>query len=431
MIVKARRFAFSADGVAMRLATCGRIFAFAVAWMGLASAPAFAQTIDANSKIEINYYPPKSLKYVGTLERLKQFQFLEQLSQFFSPLRLPHNFSMATVECGFVNAQYVPSRRRIELCYEFVEAVERIAPKQGETSEFSYEDIVVGALVGVMLHELGHAVFGMIEVPVLGREEDAADEISTFIALQFNKDIARTVVRGNAYLYKVWYAFGAPLYSDEHGTGLQRYFNSLCLAYGGDPNAFKDMVDRGELPKSRAENCAREYQQVKSAFEKTVLPYIDQEQMKKVQSRPWLKLTPQQVALLKQQQQQQSKLFSLAVCNRSAITNVSVALLVRLISDPQKWRALGWYSIPNNGCNLIGSFYGDRAYYYAEGNNGKVAWHASDTDKAAAKQCIDPQNAFDLVAATRCQQGQVAVNFVRRDVDPSIAGITWHLFGGK
>ena len=236
---------------------------------------------------------------------------------------------MVALECGFVNAQYVPSRRRIELCYEFVEAIERVGPKQGEPTEFSYDEVVVGALVGVILHELGHAVFDMNDVPVMGREEDAADAISTFIALQFNKDVARTIVRGNAYLYKVWFAFGAPLYSDEHGTGLQRYYNSLCLAYGGDPDLFKDLLDKGDLPKSRAENCSREYQQVKSAFEKTVLPYVDQEQMKKVQSRPWLKFTPQQSALLKQQQQQQTKLFTLAVCNESAITNVSVALLVR------------------------------------------------------------------------------------------------------
>src|SRR5262249_12779075 len=159
--------------------------------------------------------------------------------------------------------------------YEFVEAVERVGPKLGQPSEFSYEEVVVGGLVGVMLHELGHAVFDMLEVPVIGREEDAADQMSTFIALQFSKEVARTIVRGNAYLYKVWYAFGAPAFFDEHGTGLQRYYNSLCLAYGGQPELFKELVDKGELPKTRAANCAKEYQQARHAFEKTVLPFVD------------------------------------------------------------------------------------------------------------------------------------------------------------
>ena len=131
--------------------------------------------------------------------------------------------------------------------------------KVGEASEFSYQEVVVGSIVGALLHELGHAVFDMNEVPVMGREEDAADLIATFIALQFSKDVARTVVRGTAYLHKVFFAFGAPLYWDNHGTGLQRYYNSLCIAYGGAPDLFKELVAKSDMPKSRLDNCAHEY----------------------------------------------------------------------------------------------------------------------------------------------------------------------------
>ena len=89
--------AFSAR-VVMSIAI--RILVLVLAWLGLL-APAFPQTpTDGNDKIQFNYVPPKSLRYVATAERLRQFQFLEQLSQFFSPLRLPHNFSMVTIECG-------------------------------------------------------------------------------------------------------------------------------------------------------------------------------------------------------------------------------------------------------------------------------------------------------------------------------------------
>ena len=149
---------------------------------------------------------------------------------------------------------------------------------------------MVGAFVGVMLHEVGHAVFYMLDVPVFGREEDAADQIASFIVLQFNRDVARTVTRGLAY---VWSVLGNPKewaqYADEHGTAAQRFYNTLCLAYGGEREWFKDFVDKGWLPKERADNCASEYQQVKYAFVKTILPFIDQDLMKKVQARDWLK----------------------------------------------------------------------------------------------------------------------------------------------
>ena len=52
---------------------------------------------------------------------------------------------------------------------------------------------------------------------------------------------------------------------------------------------FREYVDRGVLPKARADGCAREYLLVRRAFAKTILPHIDVELMKKVQSIQWLR----------------------------------------------------------------------------------------------------------------------------------------------
>jgi uncharacterized membrane protein len=410
----------------MKLALYVRMLAFALLGLACLSMPAHAQRAPGGL-IQYEYVPPMSLRYLPTMERLKQFRLLEQLSEFFSPMRLPYNFSMTTAECGDVNAYYSPSQRKIVLCYEIVEAIERSGPKVGEASEYTYEEVVVGSLVGALLHELGHAVFDMNEVPVLGREEDAADAIAMFIALQFSKDVAHTVVRGTSYLHKGQFSFYAPNYSDEHGTGLQRYYNSLCIAYGGAPDLFRELIAKSGMPKSRSDNCEREYKQVEHAFKKTLLPYIDPERMKQVQSKTWLKLTPQQAALLQQQQRQEAKVFSLSVCNLGTVPNVSAAILVQTIEDPKQWRSLGWYNIPNGGCNLIGNFSGERAFLYAEGDNGKSSWRARDDDKTAAKQCINPENAFEIVATARCQAGQVAKNFVRVDLAPGSTGFTWRL----
>ena len=45
------------------------------------------------------------------------------------------------------------------------------------------------------------------------------------------------------------------------------------------------------LPKARANGCSREYLQVRRAFAKTILPHIDVDLMKKVQSEKWLRPT--------------------------------------------------------------------------------------------------------------------------------------------
>jgi hypothetical protein len=406
-----------------------RVATFALLWAAALCAPAFAQILPElrNSSIDYSYTPPKSLKYLPLFERLKQFRMLEQLAEFLSPLRLPHKYTLGTLECGVVNAYYSPGLRRINLCYEFVEMLERIGPKKGQPSDFTYEEAVVGAMVAVILHENGHAAFDMFDVPVFGREEDAADEMSAFIALQFSPDVARKVVKGFAYWAKTFHSAYAPFYSDEHGTGLQRYYNTLCIAFGSEHSElFKEFVDKGGLPKERAASCPREYGQIKAAFAKTVFPFIDQAMMKKVQARQWLDLTPQQAALLNQQQQQQTDTFTLSLCNRSAATKVHMALGVQLVGGPQDLQALGWFAVPDGGCDLIGTFRGDRVYWYAEGvnNNRTWVWSAADTDQTALRQCINPVNAFQLPATTRCQSGQKLISFRRWNIDSSLSNVT-------
>jgi hypothetical protein len=273
-----------------------RIAASAVvlAWPMLVSEGALAQAPSdlSNGKIEFAYYPPKTLKYQATMERLKSRQVLELLSQFLAPLRLPHKLFLVTIECGEnPSPRYVPEQWAILLCYEFSDILDKVAPKPGKPSQgFTHDEVVVGSYVGVVLHEAGHAVFDMLDVPVFGREEDAADEIASFIALQFSKDVARTVIRGYAYF---WSVLGNPKewtqYSDEHGTSAQRFYNTLCLGYGTDPQTFKEFVDKGWLPKERAANCASEYQQISMAFGKTILPYVDLNLMKQVQAKNWLR----------------------------------------------------------------------------------------------------------------------------------------------
>lgn len=265
--------------------------AVAMAIMFVACEPGLAQSSPElnNRKVEFAYIPPKSATFFPILERLKKRQYLEQLSAFVSPVRLPHPFTLVTIECGTANAFYSPDQWAIFLCYEWIELLDKIAPKDGQpVGGITRDDVVIGATAATVVHELGHAMFDMLKVPVFGREEDAADQMSMFIALQFSKPVALRIVKGFVYLFN---KLGNPKewndWSDTHGSATQRLYNTLCLAYGGDPADYKSFVDSGLLPPARAANCSTEYQQVRAAFIKTVLPFIDPEMMKVVQARDW------------------------------------------------------------------------------------------------------------------------------------------------
>jgi hypothetical protein len=242
----------------------------------------------------IDYIDPM-LRYPrsqATLDRLRKRQVLEELAMFLSPLRLPRVLRIRTKSCGVVNAFYDRSEWAISLCYEFYEHLEQIAPQTKSPQGFTRDEVIVGGFIDAIFHELGHALFDILQVPVFGREEDAADQLSAFLMLQFGQDVARTTIQGAAFTYlNNRNPRSRAEYADEHGTDAQRFFNYLCLAYGGEPDAFRDFVDNGVLPKARANGCAREHQVVKKAFAKTILPHIDQQLMKTVQSVQWLRQT--------------------------------------------------------------------------------------------------------------------------------------------
>src|SRR6185369_9526356 len=145
-------------------------------------------------------------------------------------------------------------------------------------------------MLEVFLHEVGDAVFDYLGVPVLGREEDAADQFAAYFLLQFAKLDARRLMVGVAYSYHIDASTPSTNknpFADEHGLPAQRFYNVLCIAYGADSKLFADMVDKGYLPKERAEGCEDEYEQVAWAMKKLILPYIDQTRAKRVRAKPW------------------------------------------------------------------------------------------------------------------------------------------------
>jgi hypothetical protein len=279
----------------MRCNPIAVVLAFAVACVAFLPVKAAAQPMPlrGNSRVAIDYIDPRAPKSVATLDRLRRRQVLEELSQFLAPLRLPRILRVRTKSCGVVNAFYVPTEWAINICYEYFEYLEALSTRVGSMpGNFTRNDVIVGGFVDAVLHELGHALFDILQVPVFGREEDAADQMAGFLMLQFGPEVARTTIRGAAFTYlSAANPRTRTQFADEHGTASQRFFNYVCLGYGGAPEAFKEFVDRGLLPKQRASNCAREYKQVGRAFVKTILPHIDQQMMKQVQSRQWLRST--------------------------------------------------------------------------------------------------------------------------------------------
>jgi Putative metallopeptidase len=290
-----------------RTATAAAL-ALGLACPTLFAGPASAQTPPQNDMIEIEYNEPKSEKYKPIYRRLKDRKILEQLATFLSPLRLQGALVLSLEEgdpkvCGGPNSYY-DGQGKLHLCYSWFHyvatevAVEhKRAPNEpftptslGLMPGFTRAEVIIGGAVSVILHELGHALFHIQDIPQFGREEDGADQIAGLLMLQFGPKVALTTIKGT---YNAWHHMNAERLrgqkgeikpaqeADEHSIDIQRAWNFLCLGYGKDPATFQDLADQ-LLPRARKQHCADEYKQAALAFRKTILPDVDQDLMKEV-----------------------------------------------------------------------------------------------------------------------------------------------------
>ena len=257
-------------------AAIAAVLAAAVLWT-IGSATAAPKS--KSNQIKYEYVPAKDPAHQPILDQMKQGRALEHLQELLSPIRLPYPLTLKVAGCdGAINAWY--DDEVITVCYEMLADILKSAPKRDLPVGLSRADTVLGTTLSVFLHETAHAVFSMLQIPVLGREEDAADQFAAYVMLRLGKDEARRMILGSAYHHAIQMPgpqVTIPIrsLSGEHSTPAQRTFNILCIAYGADKTLFADIVEKDFLPKDRAEVCAREYDDLNFAMTRLIGPHID------------------------------------------------------------------------------------------------------------------------------------------------------------
>jgi putative metallopeptidase DUF4344 len=252
------------------------------------------------NRIRIEYEPPKNPKHQAVYERIRGRRVLETLQQMLGPFRLPVELTIKTMGCdGLINSwfSYDNSVPTVHMCYELLQdIIGAVPPDATPVLGIAPYDAVVGPFLFWSLHEVGHAAFHIFGVPLFGREEDAADQFSVFLMLQFGKDQAHRWVKGAVYAAHDFIKEfqqnpevqkRLEKFASVHGLPEQRVFNGLCLAYGADPVLFADVVESGFLPKMRADHCEHEYETFRYAFRREILPHIDRRMAKAVLDATW------------------------------------------------------------------------------------------------------------------------------------------------
>jgi hypothetical protein len=240
-----------------------------------------------SERYPVVYEDATSPSLAAVAARMKERRALEATAEMLAGLRLPRKLTLKAASCGEPNAWYDADTDVVTFCYELADEFIRGA-QAPERFGLTPEQAAVAPFLFIMLHETAHAVFAILDVPVLGREEDAADQVATLAAIKIGGTFAERMLKGAALMYErdsKARKVGEEDFADMHGLDRQRYYNVLCLAWGADPKRFAFAQELGHLPQERAEGCADEFKQVRSAVQRLIVGNVDQTEAKRVKEK--------------------------------------------------------------------------------------------------------------------------------------------------
>lgn len=116
----------------------------------------------------------------------------------------------------------------------------------------------------VLYHEVAHLLVHQLQLPVLGKEEDAADNLATWVLLNKRTSDTDQVLADAAQgwmLSGVAYDSGGVEsdYAAAHSLDKQRAYQIVCLMVGSDQNAFRPIANQYALDRDRQDTCDLDY----------------------------------------------------------------------------------------------------------------------------------------------------------------------------
>ncbi|WP_392340598.1 DUF4344 domain-containing metallopeptidase [Moritella marina] len=179
---------------------------------------------------------------------------------------------------------YDPATNDILIPYTFLDEVEQrfkaahdARDDNAKTAPVALDQTVMDVVIHTLFHELAHALIANHELPIVGKEEDAADNLAVVLAIEYFENGAEIAISAAKLFYledNEITEFEEADFWDEHSLDLQRYYATLCHVYGSDDVNYAYLLEDTGFSAERGEFCISEYDTIANNWLTLLAPYM-------------------------------------------------------------------------------------------------------------------------------------------------------------
>lgn len=180
---------------------------------------------------------------------------------------------------------------KIEIPYRFINNIRiNYSDTRFHHKRASLDEFTGNTLFHVIFHEFAHALIEQYRIPVLGKEEDAADNLADVLLIHFFNNGDKVVIGAADLFYINSIIHNRRLkkedYWSEHSLNKQRYYARVCHAYGSNPTEHIALKNRAGFSDQRADRCIFQYREVEDSWLTILTPAFKNSPQNEPESLP-------------------------------------------------------------------------------------------------------------------------------------------------
>ena len=166
---------------------------------------------------------------------------------------------------------YDPETSTIYFSYYFADEIaQRYQQANTNSSKEAVNRFVVSGVVHTLFHEYAHVLVDYLNLPVLGREEDAADSFASYVLLTMMENGSQ-ILRDGADLFYLESLdpepFTSMMLSDSHSLSIQRFYMGVCHLYAHDEGANQALLKKHGFDEEWVDTCLMDYDIIISSWQ--------------------------------------------------------------------------------------------------------------------------------------------------------------------